>query len=103
MTRNKPYYSKKQIRNFIFSGNVSVTDDAKESAEDDFGWDKEAIYKAMVALPIKCCYKSETRFQNPKIWVDYYRAPNINGENIYTHFYVDEDKLIIDSFKELYK
>ena len=101
MPRNKPYYSKKQILNFISSGKVSVTDNAKKSAKDDFGWGIDDIHKAIAILPLKCWYKSEPRFKNPKIWVDYYRAPNINGENVYTHFYVDGDILIVDSFKEL--
>lgn len=39
----------------------------------------------------------------PRIVIDYYKAPGLNGENIYTHFYVDDsvDKLVINSFKEI--
>jgi len=78
-----------------------VTDEALYSAEDAFGWNLEDIENALMRLMPKHWYKSEHRFDNPKIWVDYYRARNIMGENIYTHFYVEEDILIIDSFKEL--
>ncbi|HEC32284.1 MAG TPA: hypothetical protein ENI41_07320 [Deltaproteobacteria bacterium] len=101
MTRTRPYYSKKQIVNLLRKGRVYVTDEALYSAEDAFGWNLEDIKNALMRLMPKHWYKSEPRFDNPKIWVDYYRARNIMGENIYTHFYVEEDILIIDSFKEL--
>lgn len=54
-----------------------------------------------MALPYKRWYKSEKRFDNPEIWVDYYRAYNLMGENVYTHFYVEDEALIVDSFKEI--
>ncbi|MBW1650889.1 MAG: type II toxin-antitoxin system MqsR family toxin [Deltaproteobacteria bacterium] len=57
--------------------------------------------KALMALPYKRWYKSEKRFDNPEIWVDYYRVYNLMGENIYTHFYVEDEALIVDSFKEI--
>jgi hypothetical protein len=101
MIRDKAYYSKKQIRNLILIGNVQITEQARMSAQNDFGWDFDDICNAILALPITSCYKSETRFGNPQIWVDYYRAYDLKGENVYTHFYVDSDNLIIDSFKEI--
>ena len=101
MIKDKAYYSKKQIRNLILIGNVQITEQARMSAQDDFGWDFNDICNAILALPIKSCYKSETRFNNPQIWVDYYRAHDLKCENVYTHFYVDNDNLIIDSFKEI--
>jgi len=100
MTRNKPYYSKKQIHNFIGSGKLHVTESARNSARDFFGWSLEDIEKALLILSQKSCYKSEPRFNNPNIWVDY-RAINILGENVYTHFYVEDGILIVDSFKEI--
>ena len=103
MIRDKAYYSKKQIRNLIRIGNVQITEQARMSAQDDFGWDIDDICKAILALPIKSCYKSETRYGNPKIWVDYYRDYDLKGENVYTHFYIDSNNLIIDSFKEIEK
>jgi hypothetical protein len=101
MLRDKAYYSKKQIRNLILQGCVQLTEQSRKSALEDFGWDIDDICKAILALSITCCYKSETRFNNPTIWVDYYRAYDLKNENIYTHFYVDCDCLIIDSFKEI--
>lgn len=59
MPRNKPYYSKRQILNLISAGKVIVKYQAKESALNDFGWRREAIYKAISALTLKRWYKSE--------------------------------------------
>ncbi len=101
MIRDKAYYSKKQIRSLILKGNVQITEQARTFAQNDFGWDMDDICKAILVLPINSCYKSETRFDNPQIWVDYYRAYGLKGENVYTHFYVDSDNSIIDSLKEI--
>lgn len=101
MIRNKAYYSKKQIRNLILQNNVQITEQARSTAQESFGWDIDDICSAILELPIKNCYKSETRFDNPQIWVDYYRAYDLKGENVYTHFYVDSNNLIIDSLKEV--
>jgi hypothetical protein len=101
MRKDKAYYSKKRIRDLISLGNVQITEQARMSAQADFGWDVDDICNAIWDLPIKSCYKSETRFDNPQIWVDYCRAYDLKGENVYTHFYVDSDNLIIDSFKEI--
>ena len=101
MSRTRPYYGKRQIVNLLKEGRVYVTEEALYSAEDAFGWNLEDIKNALMRLMPKHWYKSEPRYDNPEIWVDYYRARNIMGENIYTHFYVEEDILVIDSFKEL--
>lgn len=87
----------------IASGNVDVTPRALDDAKHFFGWGIDEICKAILCLPGSCCYKTEMRFGNPDVWVDYYRADNIKNENIYTHFYVEDGDLIIDSFKDLYK
>ncbi|MBF0378509.1 MAG: type II toxin-antitoxin system MqsR family toxin [Desulfamplus sp.] len=100
MIRDRAYYSKKQIRNLILQNNVQITEQARSTAQECFGWDIDDICSAILELPIKYCYKSETRFDNPQIWVDYYRAYDLKGENVYTHFYVDSNNLIIDSLKE---
>lgn len=78
-----------------------VTEDAQETAKRDFGWNIGDIEKAIKEMPLRHWYKSEPRFGNPAIWVDYYRAPGLLGENVYTHFYIEDGCLIIDSFKEI--
>ncbi len=99
--RSKPYYSRNKIVSLIKKGQVHVTDNALRTAEEDFGWKLEDIKSALLKLKPKHFHKSEPRYDNPSIWVDYYKAPKIMGENVYTHFYIVEDKLIVDSFKEL--
>ncbi|MDD3146046.1 MAG: type II toxin-antitoxin system MqsR family toxin [Candidatus Riflebacteria bacterium] len=101
MTRTQPFYSKKNIISLVKSGKIFVTSKARLMAKDDFGWGIVEIGKALTALKVKDWYKSDKRFDNPDIWVDYYRAENLNGENVYTHFYVEADQLVVDSFKEL--
>jgi len=103
MQINNAYYSKKKIRTLIEKDAVIIESNALESAKKDFGWDYKKICEALLKIPSRCCYNRKPRFNNPEIWVDYYRAENIMGENIYTHFYVENDKLVIDSFKELYR
>ncbi|NOY69127.1 MAG: hypothetical protein GXP53_06495 [Deltaproteobacteria bacterium] len=100
VTRNKAYYSKRQIRSLIANKRVIIPPHIQEEADKDFGWDTDRIKKAILKLPVSCCYKSAPRFTEPEILVDYYRADDIYGENIYTHFYVEDGWLIIDSFKE---
>lgn len=101
MKRNKPYYSKKQIRNLISAGKVHIDEELRTSISKTFGWTIDDTCDAIMALPLNCCYGSESRYDDPEVWVDYYRAPNLKGENIYTHFYVEDGILVIDSFKEL--
>ncbi len=101
MVRNTPYHSKKRICKLIDEGNVFITEEARKSAKDCFGWEILDIEAALKKLPRKACYKSERRFNNPSVWVDYYRAWGLMGENVYTHFYIENNMLIIDSFKEI--
>jgi hypothetical protein len=101
MQHNNAYYSKKKIRSLIENGAVHITEWAIETAKKHFGWGYDSICNAILKIPTSCCYKRDVRYDSPKIWVDYYRANNIMGENIYTHFYIEDETLIIDSFKEL--
>ncbi len=101
MNRNKAYYSKKQIQDLILNGRVHITRKALESAKNDFGWDSNDICLALKVLKRNDFYKSAPRYQNPKIYVDYYKAPNLKGERVYTHFHVEDGNLIIESFKGL--
>lgn len=101
MARTKAYYSKKKILELINTGKVSITEQARATAKKDFGWDIDDICKALKSLQPLSWYSSEHRHNNPSIWVDYYRAVGLKGENVYTHFYIEDDCLIIDSFKEI--
>ncbi len=101
MKRNKAYYSKKLIRDLIKDDKIRITQKALLKAMDDFGWDVYGICSALLALSIEDCYQSQPRYQNPSIFVDYYRAYGLKGENVYTHFFVEDGILVVDSFKEI--
>ena len=77
---------------------------AIQEAQLDFGWSVSDIEKCILKLKNSHCYKSEQHKRYPNCYVDYYRAPNLHeGENVYTHLFVDGGRVIINSFKELYK
>lgn len=98
---NKPYYSIRQIRNFVASGKYIITEDARSKAKECFAWGPSDIKKALLKLQAIHFYKSKEHWNNPSIYVDYYKAHGLMDENVYTHFHVDDDKLIINSFHEI--
>jgi len=100
-TRNKPFYSRREIARLVDSCRILLEERARIAAERDFGWKIEDIAEALKNLPPGCCYKSETRYDNPEIWVDFYRVYGLMGEDVFTHFYVENGYLVVDSFKEL--
>jgi hypothetical protein len=53
-------------------------------------------------LQPKHFHKTESYKGRPTVAIDYYKA-DLYGEDIYTHFYIDdnEKKLVISSFKKL--
>ena len=101
MVRNKPYYSLARVRKLAVSGECYVKGKARATAQNDFGWDQVDIKKAISKLQHKHFYKSDTKYDNPGIYVDYYKAKNLMGENVYIHFRIEDDRLIICSFKEI--
>lgn len=96
----KPYHSKRSVINKITEGKVFIEPDAIAGARR-FGWGRSKIFTALKKIPTKDCYKTEPRFNNPAVWVDYYRSYGLLGENVYVHFYIEDDTLVIDSFKEI--
>ena len=99
-----PSYSLDDIRYYLERGKFKITNSARSTAENDFGWGQASIVKALSELNVsKHFRKKDVLWTNPKIMVDYYKARGLMGENVYTHFHVDpeEDKLIINSFKEI--
>ena len=96
-----PAYSKNQLRDLLQNDHYLVSKGAKKTALDDFGWRDRDIKKAILALRKKDFHKTTENWDNPSIKVDYYRAKGLMGENVYTHFHVEDGELIISSFKEL--
>jgi hypothetical protein len=101
MERDRPYYSLRKVKNLANSGEWIINANARTTAKDDFGWNRDDIKKAVSKLQQKHFYKSATRYDDPGIYVDYYKAYQLMGEDVYLHFRVEDDCLIICSFKEI--
>jgi hypothetical protein len=101
-SRQKSFYKLSEVRQKIAAGEVLINSNAKRCAFQDFGWGVEGILNVYRNLRPKHFYKTESYKGRPTVAVDYYKA-NLYGEDIYTHFYIDDDegKLVINSFKEI--
>lgn len=95
-----PRYPLATIRQLIKQDDVLIGHRALEDARNCFGWGVSDILGAISRLQPEHFWKSERSRKNPDYVIDVYRAENLNGEDVYTHFYIDEDvnRLIIDSF-----
>ena len=85
---------------------VFIRENARQTAQKDFGWDIDDIKKAIKNLKRKDFYKPDNNYYDTSIKIDYYKAYGLNGENVYTHFTIDKDSdgnkiLIIQSFKRI--
>ena len=74
---------------------------ARNTALVDFGWTANDIIAAIQKLKISHFYKSEPSDLIENCMIDYYKASELNKEAIYIHFYVRENRLVINSFKKL--
>ncbi|WP_045211263.1 type II toxin-antitoxin system MqsR family toxin [Desulfonatronovibrio magnus] len=101
MARNSAYYSLGKVKSLVKSGNCSINSKARVTARNDFGWDFSDITNAILKLQHSHYYKTEKKYDDPSVFVDYYRANNLMGENVYIHFRVENDCLVICSFKEI--
>lgn len=103
MQRPKAHYPIEQVKTLVRNGKWRVNSNALRSAENDFGWGVEDIRNAILALRPTHFYKTEPSKCKPAIMVDYYKAYNLKKENIYTHFYIDNEEVwvVINSFKRI--
>ena len=101
--RTKPFYSLGKVKKLVETGRVLIRGKVLNDARNDFGWETSDILDALKKLQHKHFYKPGESNFTPKIPFDFYKARNLKGENIYTHFYIDNDinMLIVDSFKEI--
>ncbi len=99
----KAHYPLEQVKALVRKGKWRVNSNALRSADNDFGWGVEDIKDAILALRTSHYTKTEPSNVKPAIMVDYYKAYNLKKENIYTHFYIDNDEVwvIINSFKRI--
>lgn len=104
-TRAKPdpFYSLPEVKKLVHAGAVLIRSNALDGARDAFGWNSADILDAVRRLQVKHFYKSAVSKINPERVLDFYKARGLKGENVYIHFYIDEDTgtLIINSFKEI--
>jgi len=108
-----PHYPVGDVKLHIRSGNVLINPNALQDAMNDFGWDACDIKRCLLKLngrnrsadPLRNHFhKSEPHRQFPGTMMDYYKAESImEGNSIYTHFYIHPTmkKLVVSSFKEL--
>ena len=80
-----------------------IRSQALESALNDFGWELIDILDAFKKLQRKHFHKTENSYFNKDLPIDYYKARDLKGEDVYTHFYIDKEMnvLQVDSFKKI--
>ena len=101
-TRPGSFYELSEVIRKIDSGKFTIRSNAAQVALDDFGWGTDEIIKALRLLKEKHFCRSITSTRNPSWVYDVYKG-RLLGENVYTHFYIDDDiegRLIVNSFKE---
>ncbi|MBA7714630.1 hypothetical protein ES703_123659 [subsurface metagenome] len=98
--RPRSYYGLSEVIRKINNGQFIIRPNATQHALEDFGWGISEIKKAYNILKAKHFYKTDASKINPLWVVDIYKARLI-GEDIYTHFYIDDTVgiLVINSFK----
>lgn len=101
--KRDPFYSLPEVKKLVRDGAVLIRRNALDGARDAFGWNSDDILDALRRLQVKHFHKSAVSRINPQRVLDFYKARRLKGENVYIHFYVDDDtgKLIINSFKEI--
>ena len=102
----QPSYSLATVQSLAARGRVRIRHNAHQDAYRAFGWTTDDILAAIKRLRRKDFNKTAPLESLPSIMVDTYKAYNLLGENVYTHFYIDPNgpsgkTLIINSFKEI--
>jgi hypothetical protein len=102
-SKRKPTYALADVKKLISEGKVLIRNNALYSARRHFGWESDDILDAMKKLARKHYHKTEESEAKPSVMLDFYKAPGLKGEDVFTHFYVDRNsgRLIINSFKKL--
>ncbi len=101
MSNNQPYYSLRVVRNLVKFGSIRIDTKARLTASKDFGWQEQQIKNAILKLRHDNFYKSQAKYDNPEMMVDYYKSDNLMGERVYIHFRIEDNILVLCSFKEL--
>jgi len=82
---------------------VRLIKSAPETAKKDFGWGVEKVAKSIGRLKGQHLQHSEPDRAAPfGVEMNYYRAPNLmEGFDVYMHFSVIDDWIVVSSFKQL--
>ena len=98
--RPRSFYNLSEVIQKINNGSFTIRQNATQCALEDFGWGTPEIKKVYNLLKEKHFCKTAPSDINPLWIVDIYKARLI-GENVYTHFYIDDTVgiLVINSFK----
>ena len=97
----RSYYQLSEVIQKINSGQVIINRNAQEDAYRLFGWGLPDIKDAYRKLQPKHFHKTDVSIYKAGLALDFYKA-TINGEKIYTHFYINDKSqfLVINSFHE---
>jgi len=95
------YYSLTEVVQKINNGQVLIKPNAARDAFQLFGWGLSDIKDVYRKLQPRHFYKTDPSKAKAGVPLDFYKA-TINGERIYTHFYINDKSnlLVINSFKE---
>ncbi len=95
------HYQLSEVIQKINNGQVLINPDVLTDAYQLFGWDSSDIKDAYRKLQAKHFHKTDASKYLPGVALDFYKA-TINGEKIYTHFYIEDKSkfLVINSFHE---
>ena len=103
MQHGKAHYPLKEVQALVRKGNWRVNQNALNGARSSFGWGVADIRAAILALQ-PCHFDiSDWSRVKPGVMLDYYKAKNLRGEDVYTHFYIEKEEvfLVINSFKKI--
>lgn len=100
----RPFYPLDEVKQCLASRHYRINADCLTDARADFGWKEADVVAALLKLRPSMFYGSDTLKHKPQTVIDKYRCPNLHdGEDVYTHFYINDDTvtLVINSFKHL--
>jgi hypothetical protein len=102
-SKPESFYSLSEVRQMVDQGKILLRPNALDDAQRDFGWDTRDILDALRKLQPRHFYKSDTSAKKPAVVLDFYKAPGLKGEDVYTHFYIDDENsvLVVNSFKRV--
>ncbi|HKP97196.1 MAG TPA: type II toxin-antitoxin system MqsR family toxin [Fibrobacteria bacterium] len=97
-------YKLKDAKRLLRENSYRINTDVSIDALNDFGWTEADIKSAFLKLngaprPVGHFYKTAPSEKIPGVMLDFYKASNLNGEDVYCHFYMKNGRLIINSFK----